>query len=557
MTNLTAKVAQARLTRRQLAGGAAGLGAAAAIATVPSFGARQALAQASGGTLKLPLGASANVNLNPIGIGTLGAFYLQSCIYDGLVLSSPSWDDIEPGLAETWDTSEDGLTYTFHLRQGVKWHDGEPFTSADVIYTYQTILTKAIGSYMASTLFSVTGAEDFFNGTATDVSGLQAPDDNTVVFTLSEPNASFLFSILTQHSIIPAHVWKDMPVDEMTKPASWEKGQIGTGPFKFVEYQPDQFLKLDPNPDAWRGAPLLDGILFVMVGTTPDAYAAALEKGDLDYAGALPATEYERLSSIDTLTMYSKPVYNIRFLSVNVSKPYLADARVRQAIAYAIDRAGIVDAIISYGGEQTDNLTPSAKWRNENVTKYPFDPEKAKSLLAEAGWDPGQKLVVSLYYQDQAHADSIATVQQNLTDVGINAEVLQLDGSAVQDYYYNNAEFDVMLAGFGVSPDMDEFSRCFMSDAFWPAGQNAMKYVNPKVDELFLAGRQTVDEAARKTAYDEVQVILSDDLPWIPFYNLKLVAGMNTRIQNGDAIVNVWNRPYQWNIEKVSTSDGK
>ena len=319
MTNLTAKVAQARLTRRQLAGGAAGLGAAAAIATVPSFGARQALAQASGGTLKLPLGASANVNLNPIGIGTLGAFYLQSCIYDGLVLSSPSWDDIEPGLAETWDTSEDGLTYTFHLRQGVKWHDGEPFTSADVIYTYQTILTKAIGSYMASTLFSVTGAEDFFNGTATDVSGLQAPDDNTVVFTLSEPNASFLFSILTQHSIIPAHVWKDMPVDEMTKPASWEKGQIGTGPFKFVEYQPDQFLKLDPNPDAWRGAPLLDGILFVMVGTTPDAYAAALEKGDLDYAGALPATEYERLSSIDTLTMYSKPVYNIRFLSVNVS----------------------------------------------------------------------------------------------------------------------------------------------------------------------------------------------------------------------------------------------
>jgi len=385
---------------------------------------------------------------------------------------------------------------------------------------------------------------------------LQAPDDNTIVFTLSEPNASFAFSILTQHSIIPEHVWKDVPAEEMTKPATWEKGQIGTGPFKFVEYQPDKFLKLEPNPDAWRGAPLLDGILFVMVGTTPEAQAAALEKGDLDYA-QVPASEYDRLSTSTSLTMFSKPVYNIRFLSVNVSKPYLSDARVRQAIAYAIDRAGIVDAIISYGGEQTDNLTPSAKWRNENVTKYPFDAEKAKSLLEEAGWDASQKLVVSLYYQDQAHADAIATVQQQLTDVGINAEVLQLDSSAVQDYYYNNAEFDVMLAGFGVSPDMDEFSRCFMSDSFWPAGQNAMKYVNPKVDELFLAGRQTVDEAARKTAYDEVQVILSDDLPWIPFYNLKLVAGMNKRIQNGDAIANVWNRPYQWNIEKVSTSDGK
>ncbi len=139
-----------------------------------------------------------------------------------------------------------------------------------------------------------------------------------------------------------------------------------------------------------------------------------------------------------------------------------------------------VEGILTYGGEPTDNLTPSTKWRNENVTKYPFDPEKAKSLLAEAAWDASQKLVVSLYYQDQAHADSIATVQQQLTDVGINAEVLQLDRSAVQTYYYDDAEFDVMLAGFGVSPDMDEFSRCFMSDAFWPAGQNAMKYVNPQ-----------------------------------------------------------------------------
>src|SRR5215218_1910344 len=123
MTDLGSKVAQARLTRRQLAGGAAGLGAAAVAANVPSLGVQQALAQATGGTIKLPLGPSANVDLNPIGIRTLGAFYLQSCIYDGLILSSPSWDEVELALAETWDVSEDGLTYTFNLRQGVKWHD--------------------------------------------------------------------------------------------------------------------------------------------------------------------------------------------------------------------------------------------------------------------------------------------------------------------------------------------------------------------------------------------------------------------------------------------------
>jgi len=553
--HLASALTSHRLNRRQLAGGAAGVGAAA-IAAKAGLAPQRAMAQDDANTLKLTLAASTNVDLNPIGIRTLGAFYLQSCIYDGLVMSSPSWDEVEPALAESFDVSEDGLIYTFHLRQGVKWHDGEDFTADDVVFTYHTMLNKDIGSYMASTMFVVDGAEAYFNGEAETISGIEAVDDHTVTFTLHEPNAPFTFSILTQHSIIPEHVWKDVPAEEMVKPGTWETGQIGTGPFKFVQYQPDQFLELTRNDDAWRGAPLLDRILFVHVGTTPEATAAALENGDVDYAGGLPASEYERMSGLESLTMYSKPVYNVRFLSVNVAKDFLSDKRVRQAFAYAIDRAGIVEAIISYGGSYTDNLTPSKTWANPDVPKYPFDPEKAKALLAEAGWDPNQEVVVSLYYQDQAHADSIATVQQQLTDIGVKATVLQLDGSAVQDYYYNNAEFEVMLGGFGVSPDFDEYSRIFMSDALWPAGQNAMKYSNPRVDELFIEGRSTVDEAARKTAYDEVQVILADELPWIPFYNLNLVAGMNKRVQNGEDIVNVWNRPYNWNIEKVSISEG-
>ena len=164
-----------------------------------------------------------------------------------------------------------------------------------MLFTYKTILTKAVGSYMASTLFSiVAGAEDFFNGTPTEFRGMTAPDDNTVVFTLSAPNAPFAFSILTQHSIIPEHVWKDVPAEEMTKPATWETGQIGTGPFKFVEYQPDQFLKLDRMPMPGAAPRCLMAFSSCMVGTTPEAQAAALEKGDLDYAG-VPAAEYDRL----------------------------------------------------------------------------------------------------------------------------------------------------------------------------------------------------------------------------------------------------------------------
>jgi peptide/nickel transport system substrate-binding protein len=539
------------LNRRQFGAGALGLAAAIASGGFASA----ALAQdASGKTLKLVLGPSTNTDLNPIGVRTLGANYLQSCIYDGLVVSSPSWDEVEPALAETWEISEDGLTYTFHLRQGVTWHDGTPFTSADVLFTYQTLLTKAIGSIYATKLYAIAGGQEFYDGTATELTGVTAPDDSTVVFTLKEPFAPFVFSVLSNHSIIPAHVWSGKTAEDLAKPGTWETGQIGTGPFKFVTYEPDKFLEVDRYDTAWRGKPILDKVLFVMVGSTPEAQAAALEAGDVDYT-VVPATEYERLQTVSSLVMATKPVYNVRFLSVNVAKPFLSDKRVRQAIAHAIDREGICAEILKYSSTPTNALTPSAKWANPDLPAYPYDPEKSKALLAEAGWDANQELVLSFYYQDTPHADAMAIVQQQLTEVGIKATVNLIDGSTVQSYYYDKAEFDVLMGGFGVSPDFDEFSNVFVSTAVWPAGQNAMKYSNERVDELFHEGRITSDDAARKTIYDELQVILADELPWIPFYNLQLASGFNKRVVNGDAIFNVWNRPYNWNIEKVDVTE--
>ena len=240
--------AELRSNRRTLMKGAAATGIAAAGMRGFSHAGAQDASPVAGTRRNTQAGASAastSVDLNPIGIRTLGAFYLQSCMYDGLIQSSASWDEVEPALAETWEVSDDGLTYTFHLRQGVTWHDGEAFTAEDVLFTYHTILDRAIGSYMATDLTIVEGAQAYLDGTAETISGLTAPDDNTVVFQLTETSGPFAFSILTQHSIIPQHVWADVPAEEMVKPATWETGQIGTGPFQFDEYLPDQFLKLD------------------------------------------------------------------------------------------------------------------------------------------------------------------------------------------------------------------------------------------------------------------------------------------------------------------------
>ena len=164
---------------------------------------------------------------------------------------------------------------------------------------------------------------------------------------------------------------------------------------------------------------------------------------------------------------------------------------------------------------------------------------------------------MSFYYADQAHMDAFSIIQQQLIDVGINATVFQVDPATIPEFYYEEgAPFHIMLAGFGMAPDMDEFSSLLSTDALWPNGQNATHYANAEVDGLFIEGRQETDRDARKAIYDELQMITSTELPFIPFYNLSLTAGFNNRVQNGEAIFNVWNRPYNWHIESVSVSDG-
>ncbi|MBI3943617.1 MAG: ABC transporter substrate-binding protein [Chloroflexi bacterium] len=514
-----------------------------------------AAAAPTGGTLKLPLGA--NVDLNPIGVRTIGAFYLQSVMYDGLVRASDNWDTAEPDLAESWTVSPDGKTYTFKLRKNVKWHDGKPFTAADVEFTYKTFLTKAVGSTLANNLLAIKGAQDFYDGKTDKLTGIQVVDDNTIVFELNNANAAFIPATLTRHSVVPKHVWENVKPEDLNKPGTWEKGQIGTGPFKFSQYVLDKFVEFVRNDEYWGSKPKLDKILYVKVGTTPEAQSVSLEKGDLDYS-PIPVTDMERLGKLANITVGTKAVYNLRTFRINLSKPYFQDKRVRQAMAYGIDRVGLCQTVLQGLCEPwVSPVAPNQKWLNPNIPAYKYDPEKAKALLQEAKWDPNQEFELSLYYNDQVSKDYIAAVQQQLARIGMKARVVQLDASAVQTYYYADRKFDVMYAGAGISPDPNEFSNSLLCTATWPKGANAMGYCNQRVDELFAQGLAATDEAQRKKIYDEMQMILSDEEPTIGLHLLKISYGFNKRVQNGDAIANVWNIPYNWHIENVSVSDGK
>ncbi|MSP12074.1 MAG: ABC transporter substrate-binding protein [Chloroflexi bacterium] len=497
-----------------------------------------------------------NVDVNPIGVRTVGFFYGQSVMYDGLVRNSANWEEVEADLAEKWTISPDGLVYTFNLRKGVKWHDGVDFNADDVAFTYKTFLTKAVGSYLANDLQIIKGAPDYFAGKTDKIEGIKIIDAYTIEFDLLQPNAAMLFSVLSQHSIIPKHVWEKTTAEDLAKPGTWEKGQIGTGPFKFSQYQPDKFLEFVRNDNYWGNKPKLDKILFLRVGTTADANAVSLEKGDVDYA-TVPATEIDRLSKIPTLAMNTKAIYNLRYLTINTQKPYLKDKRVRQAIAYATDHVGLCQSVLLSICEPWFTISPSKAWANTSVVKYDYNTAKAQQLLKDANWDPNQEIELSLYYNDQLSKDYIAAMQQQLLKAGMKAKVVQLDPSSVQQYYYEKKQFDVMYAGFGLSPDMNEFEASFACDADWPKGSNAGLYCNKRVDELFKLGKAASDFAARKKIYDELQTILADEQPWVPLHLLKITYGFNKRVVNGDAIARNWNRPFNWHIEDVSVSDGK
>ncbi|MBI3941787.1 MAG: hypothetical protein HY326_02140 [Chloroflexi bacterium] len=203
------------------------------------------------------------------------------------------------------------------------------------------------------------------------------------------------------------------------------------------------------------------------------------------------------------------------------------------------------------------SISPNNAWANLNVTKYDFNPDKARQLLKDANWDPNQEIELSLYYNDQLSKDYIAAIQQQLQKIGMKVKVVQLDPSSVQQYYYTDKKFDVMYAGSGLSPDMVDFERSFACDADWPKGANAGRYCNTRVDELFKQGKAIPDFAARKKIYDELQTILADEEPWVILHMLKITYGFNKRVVNGDAIARNWNRPYNWHIEDVSVSDGK
>jgi peptide/nickel transport system substrate-binding protein len=436
---------------------------------------------------------------------------IDSLIFDDL-LSRGSNLDVAPGLAERWEVP-DPLTYIFHLHHGVKFHDQRPLTSRDVKWTFDSLLQGKIRSTKAA-------AYRF-------VDHIDAPDDFTVIFHMKEPDAALLWNV------------SDMAIGIVPYGSGDEISRIpiGSGPFKFVSAETDKEVIIERNDDYWGVKPKLARVRFAIV---PDATTQALElrkgSGDVIINGSFPPDTVLTLEREKSLAIETGPGTRLAYLGFNLRDPILKDARVRQAIAYALDRRPMIDYLWRGQARPARSVLPPQSWAyNGNVPSYDHDPVKARQLLDSAGYPAlnGVRFHISIKTStDENTRLMVAVMQQQLREVGIALDIRSFEfGTFFSDVTHGAFQM-YGLRWIGGNEDPDIFSLCFSSSRFPPNGANRGYYSNPKVDALIDQARREVDPAIRKPLYADLQKILADDLPYIDLWYLDNVLVHNKRVTN-------------------------
>ena len=443
--------------------------------------------------------------------------------------------DVLPNMAESWEISADAKTYTFHLRKGIKFHDGEDFNAEDVVHTVKWSMDEVyVGPTSQPTYWgAIKGALAFREGTADDIEGLTSPDDYTAVMELEKPDSAWLENFISITNIHPEHIWKEITPDQVAEdhaPMWFEKRtNIGTGPFQFVEAEDEKFARLARFDDYWNGKPYLDGILFQNFGES-DTVWLAFQKGELD---AIPVGGEQRKQAMQmpdvTVVQISLPYFN--YFIVNKDNPHLADVRVRQAISHAIDREMLCRTLF-FGEKEAWYLNVAVdKWVNKNAPTYPYDAAKAKELLdaaaADGAWDWDYELEITYYYPGAVERDMIAAVQTFFTALGMKSSIRYLESAPVTEAL-QAGDFDICYAGGSVIDPGAQYGgyRCEDRTAYTWGGTNTE--VCQKMYALFEEGSAAVGFEARKPIYDQIQQLYGEYLP-----DIKLWRGTgNMAIQN-------------------------
>ena len=336
-----------------------------------------------------------------------------------------------PDLAEKVEATPDAKVWTFTLKKGLTFSDGKPLTAKDVVFTFERAIDKRSGSYWSSRLSIIDGAADYAVQKADTIKGLEAPDDYTIKMTLTAPDAVWTQTIsdFAGLCILPSHILKDTPPDQMAKAAFAFAPTPSAGAFVFSDWKADQYLEIKRNESYTGGTKAKLDKIFCKVLTQEDVGIAQLEKGELDVM-IVPVTEADRLRKNANLTVTSTPAPSVSFLALNMDRPFFKDKRVRQAMMYALDREAMAKEILKGEATVVNSTIIGPEWMGtpEGLNTYKYDVNKAKQLLKEANWDANQKVALMYTPGNKINDALVPIMQQLFKDAGIALELFITDG---------------------------------------------------------------------------------------------------------------------------------
>lgn len=462
-------------------------------------------------------------SLDPAAVTAVNDFRILVNLYEGLTVYKPGTLEVAPGLAESWEISEDGTEYTFRLRPGVVFHDGTPFNAEAVKFNFDRMLDENhpyydTGPFPLSFFFSA-------------IEETSAVDDLTVRFRLNAPYAPFLSNLAYPTGLIVS------PAAVMAHGKDFGRNPVGTGPFKFAEWRSNEAVVIEKNPDYWGEPAGTDAVVFRPI-TDANTRVAEMLAGGIDMMVEVPPTSLSKFEG-DGFRIVEQAGPHVWFLILNAKEGPMADKRVRQAANYAINKVAIVNDVLEGTAEVAAGPTPPAfAWAyNADLEPYPYDPDKARALLAEAGAE-GAELTFYVTEGGSGMLDPVAmgtAIQADLAAVGLKVNIKTFEWNTFLGEVNPGLEGKADMAEMAwMTNDPDTLPFLALRTAAWPdkGGFNSGYYSNPKVDELLEAARVATDQAERARLYKEMQEIVQEDAPWVFVANWKQNAVTNDRVGN-------------------------
>ncbi len=460
--------------------------------------------------------------LDPAAVTAVNDFRILMNVYDGLVRYKDATLEVEPSLATSWSISDDGLTYTFALREGVTFHDGSAFDAQAVKFNFDRMLNEEhpfhdTGPFPLAFFFS-------------SIQSVDVEDDHTVKFTLSEPYAPFLSNLAYPTGLIVS------PDAVQKHGKEFGRNAVGTGPYKFAEWESNTKVVVTRNDQYWDGAPELEAVVFRPI-TDSNTRVAEMLSGGIDIMVEVPPDSVKQFDG-NGYVLHEQAGPHVWFLILNAKEGPFADKRVRQAVNYAIDKKTLVEDVLQGTAEVAAGPTPPAfAWAyNEALEPYPFDPDKAKALLAEAGAE-GAELTFYVTEGGSGMLDPVpmgTAIQADLGKVGLKVNIETYEWNTFLGKVNPGLEGKADMAQMAwMTNDPDTLPYLALRTGAWPEqkGFNSGYYSNVEVDELLEAARRSTDQAQRADLYKKMQTIVQDDAPWAFIANWKQNAASSDRVK--------------------------